>query len=634
MTSLIETVNHVLDYTKLSGNTGRATAGVDEGAIQKSDVDLAQLIEETVEGCWVGQSARALLGDSEIGSVYAPPPSATPHAGRPQVECVIDIAGRDEGWRVQVEKGGIRRVLMNLVSNALKFTTDGYVLVALRALPCADDSDAVPIEIAVIDTGKGISNDFLQSQLFQPFSQENPLQTGTGLGLAIVNSIVSSDAVRGKVDVWSSEGLGTEIKVALNAAPTRRRSSAAESLASVEVGQGLSVTFLGFDEGVRGLKLLRDVLETNLLDWGFEPRSSDMPGWGDILIVNEGDAVIDHLADQGNVGRPVIIFTTSRSAVEQLRTVTAYVRPGCPPSLPRKRPLKPANPLPFTSVQREAGGFATIIYKPAGPTRILAALRACIQSLKGFQRRPSGSSRRSSNLSSSGSTTGTSSPHIVSDADLGSPYSVHSSRSFSFEDDRTYFSGTPGASSSSPVAGGSPSGFGPGGALHPFSPQHLLQRRRSEEERDLVRRRPKRPSMGARSITFQPDQASPLSFDGYSAVVSQHPSTLSAGGAHQQHHPHQPPRKPSSEFDGGQPSTPSSPGSTISVIGGGVLLKSAVAPNAEVAGIRDAVVNQRASNVPMVLVVEDNVINRRVLSAFLRKKARPSRLVLCARAEC
>ena len=56
---------------------------------------------------------------------------------------------------------------------------------------------------------------YLQNHLFHPFSQENPLQTGTGLGLAIVNSIVRSRSVDGKVDVWSAEGVGTEIKKVL-----------------------------------------------------------------------------------------------------------------------------------------------------------------------------------------------------------------------------------------------------------------------------------------------------------------------------------------------------------------------------------------------------------------------------------
>lgn len=86
---------------------------------------------------------------------------------------------------------------------------DGYIQVTLRELPHPPGSKTIPVEMAVIDTGKGIGKEFLKDQLFHPFSQENPLQTGTGLGLAIVNSIIRSDSVNGKVDVWSSEGLST-----------------------------------------------------------------------------------------------------------------------------------------------------------------------------------------------------------------------------------------------------------------------------------------------------------------------------------------------------------------------------------------------------------------------------------------
>jgi hypothetical protein len=242
----------------------------------------------------------------------------------------------------------------------------------------------------------------------------------------------------------------------------------------------------------------------------------------------------------------------------------------------------------------------------------MAAMRACVQAMTG-SRRPSEGSRRSSNLSATSD-----SPRIPirtpSELDIGSPYSAHSNRSYSLslDDDRTYFSGLPGASSTSTGStGGTP---GHVAAHAGFKQQVLLQRRRSEDERDQAKRRAKRPSMGGRSITFQPDQASPLAFNGYSGAAN--PQPLNA------------PRKPSSEFEAG-PSTPSSPGSTISIIGGGVLLKSAVAPNSEVAAIREAAIKSQA--IPMVLVCEDNVINRRVLSAFLRKKVRPRRSCSTAR---
>lgn len=124
--SLIETVNHVLDFTKLSGSTSSTSS-----TIKHARVNLASLVESTVEGCWIGQRARFFHGDSDIGSFYAPPaPSGLiPKQQRASVgeklahvETVIDIAQREKGWNVRCEKGGLRRVLMNLVGNSLKFT--------------------------------------------------------------------------------------------------------------------------------------------------------------------------------------------------------------------------------------------------------------------------------------------------------------------------------------------------------------------------------------------------------------------------------------------------------------------------------------------------------------------------------
>lgn len=106
-TSLVETVNHVLDFTKLSGNSKAggvehtihhsryASACICRGAATHGEfrVDLMQLVEEATEGCWIGHRARMFT--SEIGSVYSPPKAdrSSSHSDpRPHhVETVIDI---------------------------------------------------------------------------------------------------------------------------------------------------------------------------------------------------------------------------------------------------------------------------------------------------------------------------------------------------------------------------------------------------------------------------------------------------------------------------------------------------------------------------------------------------------------
>lgn len=122
-TSLVETVNHVLDFTKLSGNS---KAGGVEMVIVPSKcvcqftfrircrlmvgrrVDLMQLVEEAVDGCWIGHRARtAIMGDTGIGSVYSPPEELS--TAKQLVETVVEI-----GWRK-----GVRSHQLNITRSLL-----------------------------------------------------------------------------------------------------------------------------------------------------------------------------------------------------------------------------------------------------------------------------------------------------------------------------------------------------------------------------------------------------------------------------------------------------------------------------------------------------------------------------------
>lgn len=111
-----------------------------------------------------------------------------------------------------IDERRIRKVLINLLDNAVKFTQkSGQVtLSASRINEIVDNNNKTFIQIAVTDTGIGIAPENT-NKLFRPFVQIdgalNRQYEGTGLGLAIVKQIVESHG--GKVDVKSDLGLGS-----------------------------------------------------------------------------------------------------------------------------------------------------------------------------------------------------------------------------------------------------------------------------------------------------------------------------------------------------------------------------------------------------------------------------------------
>ena len=133
---------------------------------------------------------------------------------------VLDLAEELPLALVDAEK--LRQVLINLIQNgAQAMDGAGTVRVATRVralwapwgLPSAESGGRGWVEIAVSDSGKGISKKVLDN-LFEPFFTTK--DRGTGLGLAISQRIVQ--AAGGRIDVTSREGAGTTFTVVLPAA--------------------------------------------------------------------------------------------------------------------------------------------------------------------------------------------------------------------------------------------------------------------------------------------------------------------------------------------------------------------------------------------------------------------------------
>jgi len=125
----------------------------------------------------------------------------------------LDLSGCPDGLWVLGDEEKLRRIVMNLVSNAIKFTSQGGVTLRLRG---NRTDKGVKLLIHIADSGIGIPHDKI-ALLFEPFFQvESGMARsygGTGLGLAICRQLVH--AMGGKVRVKSAVGRGSVFSLRL-----------------------------------------------------------------------------------------------------------------------------------------------------------------------------------------------------------------------------------------------------------------------------------------------------------------------------------------------------------------------------------------------------------------------------------
>ena len=118
-------------------------------------------------------------------------------------------------WELAGDPVRIRQVLLNLVSNAIKFTDSGHVLMGVEALERKNGS--VRLRLSVEDTGIGISPEDVE-RIYQPHAQLGPRSrqplSGSGLGLGICRQLVS--LMGGTLEVESTPGRGSTFWVELS----------------------------------------------------------------------------------------------------------------------------------------------------------------------------------------------------------------------------------------------------------------------------------------------------------------------------------------------------------------------------------------------------------------------------------
>jgi signal transduction histidine kinase len=185
---LLGLVNDVLDFSKIEAG---------KLALMPTAMRLDDVIEQATN--LVGQQAR----DKGLSLLVEREPGLPDH------------------WLVD----GLRldQVLVNLLTNAVKFTDQGSVLLRVKAAAAPEAGRAAlqtGLLLQVHDTGAGMSSDQL-ARLFQPFEQGDTSRTrrvgGTGLGLSICKRLV--DLMDGRIEVDSAPGCGTRFDVWLPLQP-------------------------------------------------------------------------------------------------------------------------------------------------------------------------------------------------------------------------------------------------------------------------------------------------------------------------------------------------------------------------------------------------------------------------------
>lgn len=177
--SLLALMNDLLDFSNLGSQ------GV---PLERTAFDLARLVSETT----LAFERQARQKGVSIASDISP-------------EIPRQVIG---------DPSRLRQILVNLVGNAVKFTSSGSVLV--RASVESGGPDRVEVRFAIVDTGIGIAQD-KQAVIFQPFAQADGSMTrkygGTGLGLSISKGLV--ELMGGTISVESESGKGSTFQFTL-----------------------------------------------------------------------------------------------------------------------------------------------------------------------------------------------------------------------------------------------------------------------------------------------------------------------------------------------------------------------------------------------------------------------------------
>ena len=244
--TLLTVINDILDFSKIEA--GR----LDINAI---DFELRESLGDTLKALSMPAHEKGL-------------------------ELALHVAS-DVPGNVQGDPTRLRQIVVNLVSNAVKFTDHGDVVLHVKLESQAENE--IFLHFTVTDTGIGIPAD-KQQMIFAPFTQADSSATrrygGTGLGLSISFQLV--EMMRGRLWVESEEGKGSSFHFTIRFAPSKLTGRAVTPSEAVNLRE---LAVLVVDDNATNRRLLEEIL----VSWSMRPAMAD-GGWTGLAALEQAKA--------------------------------------------------------------------------------------------------------------------------------------------------------------------------------------------------------------------------------------------------------------------------------------------------------------------------------------------------------
>ena len=410
--TLLDVINHVLDFSKISnfnqggkpnGKVGdhlaepKLLSSISNSQDKSSSLvdNVAYLVEQVMESCATAGQFFTFQKQFENMSTKDSSGTNTMSIANLKVEelpvaLIINLDAALAGKGAKIAQGALQRVIMNLTGNALKYTQKGWVNVNVNLLEDEEDGENKisssrykVLHIVVQDTGRGISSQFLQKNLFNPFSQEDSLKVGTGLGLSIVKDIV--DKIEGTIHVSSEVGKGTCIDVRL---PVIFSTEVPQDDLIVTVRsklRGRNVYVTGFDLNIESARLYHESIVYCLKEWFGANIVTSMRS-AVLIITNECLPLLMYLqqtspqlSDKSPLGEEKEFDFNRPDRINIPEAASEYDHADKPMVVLCSNVLQ----YELFSLQAELGRVIDFCSKPCGPYKLAKSINFCLEKASG-----------------------------------------------------------------------------------------------------------------------------------------------------------------------------------------------------------------------------------------------------------